>query len=374
MDKISKTIFGYLLLFWLAQFPLVSWAQAKSIWVKPLQQCWVFPSSNMTSLKTASDNEKTILLPTSQGEIVGIDISKGQAIWKTKIGETFDSEIFVDGQSLLVAGSETAAANALGSTPSPSMLSINIDSGIASSLIPNLRLFDSEGIFIESNGGLVVIAERNGNIYAFNKALKEVLWRKTFDLGFTTRPKLLNSRLYVGSSNRTVIVLSVIDGEMVGQIPIGKTPSDLLLSDSALYVGDQLGGVRSISLSTYSEIWKTKTGGGISEIAAFEDVILVSSNDNFEYAISKKSGKKVWKRKLAGRILGKALVESRIAAMVTHGSNIGLFIDLNDGAIVNRITLSKDDYFVSAPVFLSGKIVVPTNSGLIAYSPDRCSK
>ena len=359
----------------LAQFPLASWAQAESVWGNPLQRCWVFESDEMTSLKIASDNDKTVILPLSNGNLFGIDLDKGKNIWKFSVGESFDSEISVNKQNLFVTGSKIAVKPQTNSAShtSRSLFSIDSNSGIARLVFPDQTASDSEKVFVVSDENLLMIVQEDGNIFSVDKDTRKILWQRKLALEIITAPKLSKSKIYLGTSNRSVVVLSTESGKILSQIPVGKMPKQILSFENDLYIGDELGNLRAIELKTQNTVWQTKTGGEISEIVPFEDVLLVSSNDNYEYAILKKSGKKVWKRKLAGRILGKTIIDGKFAALFTHGSNTALVIDLEGGKIVNRINLAKGNYFVSAPIFLKGKLLAPTKIGLIAYSPNNCA-
>jgi len=375
MKKNSNILIRLLLLACLAQFPLVSWAQAKSVWSKPLKRCWIFESNEMTDLKIASDNDKTIILPLTEGKLLGVDLDKGKKVWQFIVGETFDSEIFVNEQNILITGSRLLSEITKNSNPttSRSLFTVNSNSGIANTLLSNRLNSDSDKVFVASEKDFLIVSQEDGVIFAVENESKKILWEKKLDLEIVTAPKLIESKLYLGTSNRSVIVLSAKSGEVLSQIPIGKIPKEILPHEGTLYVGDNLGKLRSVRLKTKKTDWETKTGGEISEVLPFNDVVLVSSNDNYEYAILKKSGKKIWKRKLAGRILGKTIIDEKFAAVFTYGSNTALLIDLDDGKIINRITLSKENYFVSAPIFLKSKLLVPTSSGLIAFSATDCN-
>jgi hypothetical protein len=61
------------------------------------------------------------------------------------------------------------------------------------------------------------------------------------------------------------------------------------------------------------------------------------------------------------------IIESKKTFIVVENES-AYFMNLENGAIVNRITLEAGKYFINTPVSLAGKYIFPTNSGIIAYS------
>ena len=370
MKKIYKAWKVYPLLMCFVLFPLVSWAQAKSAWVNPLRQCWVFSSGEMTSFKVASDNDKTIILPTSGGSVTGIDIQKGQIIWNTRIGENLASELTSKNGNILILGSlPTRNPEPL---PSLGLFSIDVNSGISSLFVQEEISISNEEVFVMATEKSIVIATRHGQVVAIDKEQRKEIWKRKMELEIVSQPRIHDGKIYFGTTNRSVVVLALDTGNILNQLPIGRVPSRLTIYKNNIYIGDRMGEVRARKIGSSKDQWVTKTGGEISEIVLYKKVILVSSNDNFEYAILRDTGKKIWKRKLAGRIIGKTVIDDEILVLLTHGSKEALFIDLDDGAIVNRITLSESQYFVSPPILLADKLILPTNEGLVAFSPGKC--
>ena len=354
-------------------FPLISFAQAKSLWTKPLRQCWVMKTAQMTSVPLASDNDKTLILPLSTGHLIGIDILTGKKFWKVKIQGEYSSDLSVKKDNIFLTNLKNGLQN---DTSLLSITSVNSDSGISSSLfsVPvseeNIDI-DNE-TFVTATDKTIYVSGRNGFIIAFDRQNKRILWQKNLQLELSTQALVYNSNLYFGTTNRSIVVLSGSNGDMLNQVPIGIVPTSLNVLDNTLYVGDKLGGLRAIRIGADSVLWKTKAGAEITEIIDHGKLLLISSNDNYEYAVLKSSGKKIWKRKLAGRILGKTIIDNEILVLFTHGNNVALFVDLKNGAVVNRIVIPKDQYFVSPPIFLAGKLIAPMSQGITAYSPADC--
>jgi outer membrane protein assembly factor BamB len=94
----------------------------------------------------------------------------------------------------------------------------------------------------------------------------------------------------------------------------------------------------------------------------------VSSLDNFIYLISPQKGKKVWKRRLAGRISAKPLVVDNFAVFVTAVDNSAVVLDLRNGKIVNQISLADIGFILSRPVIADKALVFSTNKGIFAFS------
>jgi len=117
-------------------------------------------------------------------------------------------------------------------------------------------------------------------------------------------------------------------------------------------------------------------GGEIFSLSLVPAGVLVSSLDNFVYLISLQKRKKIWKRRLAGRILAKPLIRDNFGVFVTTVGNSAIILDLSNGKIVNQISLPDDSFTLSEPVTVDKSLVFSTSKGIFAFSSGntRCSQ
>ena len=142
-----------------------------------------------------------------------------------------------------------------------------------------------------------------------------------------------------------------------------------------MLVGDKQGNVRTYSLfGSKRKQGKllARTGGEIVGILPLKNSFLIISKDNFVYSVSLRGGKKIWKRKLPGRVIGRLLLDDGAGFFITSGSNVAFFISLSNGEIINRLNMEKGVYFTGSPLSIERLLLLPTNEGLVAYSPTSC--
>ena len=120
-------------------------------------------------------------------------------------------------------------------------------------------------------------------------------------------------------------------------------------------------------------MWNGRTGAEIKEITETSNGFIISSNDNYVYLFSKQNGRRIWKRKLAGRLASAFSPLSGIGVYATLNGEIASFIDGTDGKIVNQITLEDDTFFISRPLLLKNLVAFPTNLGIFAYDTNGCA-
>ena len=138
-----------------------------------------------------------------------------------------------------------------------------------------------------------------------------------------------------------------------------------------LFIGGEKGDISLLKLADNGKanfVWNIKIGGKISSLTTTEQGVLVTSFDNFVYLINQNNGKKIWKKRLSGRLLFKPLVIESEKLLVVVENDTAYFIGLENSKLLNRITLPAGEYFTNTPVLLSGRYIFQTNSGLISFS------
>ena len=350
-------------------------AQEKSIWFTPILQCWVHSEEETTNLKSASDNVMTIVVPLTNGTIEALDAKVGKAIWSRKFPGEISSDLIIDGKSLYLTAQESKdlATNQLKQDKASRIYSIDIDSGInnwSKSFRDNTPDIKIDIVLSQT---ALFIGTTDGKITKLNRSDGALQWEISLETSLSSSPVLSGEHLLVNTENKTVVVISEKNGQIVNQVVSGILPTSLEIINSGILIGDERGFVRKLSLPSGSHRWQTRTGGRIRQMTLFKTNVIVISDDNFAYLIADGNGKKLWKRKLSGRILGGVILDQQIAVFLSTGSTEAIFVDLNNGRIVNRILSEHSDYYVSSPISAGDTVILPTNTGLEAYSPN-CGK
>ncbi len=354
-------------------------AQNESFWERPIEKCWSYSSDQMTSVKIASDNESTLFIPFANDEIIAIDANTGEPVWTKRLKSTVISDPTAQNGTLsfaaLPSSEAPSASEKLLEDRFIKIFSVDIESGL-NNWIRNIYSKESEDlgeVFVFLSQTAAIVIQKSGIIHVLDRRDGEVLWDLDTDTTLTGPPAVGPNQIILPTQNRTIVILDVANGHIANQITTQILPNRVQLNGSRLVVGDQEGNVRMLGFPDGKLIWKNRTGGAIREFKEFKGDVLAISNDNYAYRFSSENGDTVWKRKLSGRILGSTVLDGKVGAFLSTGSIEALFVSLKDGNIVNRIAPGDADYFLSSPISIGERIVLPTDKGLETYGPN-CPK
>ncbi|MDH3494765.1 MAG: PQQ-binding-like beta-propeller repeat protein [Acidobacteriota bacterium] len=364
-NSLLRTAFQWLaVIILLASVSLETGAQEHS-WESPLKRCWSFSNPNPSRNSPASDNEK-IFIPTSTGTIIALDQRTGSLAWQADLGGNLETNVmFYKGQlfaSAIFGNGSDGVTRAL-------LRKINPETGI-----PFWQYEGSKApvFFAERNfQGMPLTMHREGGIVRLDSNGKSV-WSKEIDAQITTPVAKTGTKLVFGTANKTIVIMDYGNDDELAQVNLSGVPASIVVSDRGIiFTADGSGNVYALDTDTQRIIWKTKTGAGISKLSIFGRDVIVSSKDNFVYRVSGLNGKKIWKRKLAGRVLGSVFLDDTHAVFVTSGASTALLIDLENGNLTNKIDLGEP--FASGPVRIAGGFAVPTSSAITAVTPNDCA-
>ncbi len=357
-------------LFWLTilfnlflVLPLKSYPQEpESVWTSPLKKCWEYKSEFMTNLKIASDNDSQILIPNARGFIESVSMDTGTLLWKTDVGGGYISEMDISKDSLFII---TKRNHTEISEKTSQLNEIDIKTGIIKSQTDFQNL---KNTFLSFHQTSFQITDRNGRIIYFDRFSADG-WDKILESEIQTFPIHFDRRIIFGTQNKTVMFLSETDGTIKKQINLRANPSALAVSEKYLFAGDLEGNVYAFGLDSGNVVWHTKTGARIIELDIWRDSLIIISNDNFIYSVSAKSGNRIWKKRLEGRINGKAYIDSEYAVFSPNEPDSLHILNLRNGKTINKIDFGNNTQIVSPPIYDKRTLFVPTKEGIIAYSP-----
>jgi outer membrane protein assembly factor BamB len=233
-------------------------------------------------------------------------------------------------------------------------------------------------IYLLGNPEKLALVTDNGFFCLIDKTDGKVIVKKKLEYHITTVPFCRGEKIYFGTDDKKIVNLSLLDGHLFSETIVKSVPTIITPSDNDLiYYGDNTGFVFAIREKNKKARWSAITGAAIADITILPEGLLVSSNDNFVYLLSGKSGDRIWKRRLNGRPSGKPLVRNETAVFSSAGSKEAVFLDLRKGKVVNQIYLKDDNYFIGNPLAGAekGSVVFPTFKGLYAFVVgENCSR
>ncbi|MGI8542954.1 MAG: PQQ-binding-like beta-propeller repeat protein [Aridibacter sp.] len=352
----------FIVFFTINIFPALAQSSEEiSDWTQPLQKCWEVSLEDMSNITLASDNE--LLYIPAINKIKALNTSDGNMIWETEIKGLINGKLLLDNELLLVSSEQEDQKKSL-------LTILNSKTGIPYKQI-NLDSYPAS-IQTVFNGNLIIT--NNNNINAINLNTEDLIFKSDTlnKIYFISSPE--NSRIYLGSKNETLIELSLSDGRISRQININNNPTYIFYfrNFEQIIIGYKDGTVNSFN-NNLKKTWDLKFGGEITDIKNFKENLLISSKDNFMYSVKAVKGNNIWKLKLPGRIVGSILINQETLLIVSFGSESAILINPQNGRVINKIDFEKDTYFVSQPVYINYKVIIPTNRGIKAFSQS-CSQ
>jgi len=359
---IASTLFLGLLV-----FPLGTTAQPGEPWEKPLVRCWIIKSGSEFGLSIASDNDFHFFSVKTPSIINRYSAIDGRLSWTAEVAGQLYAGPFLAGEKVYSVSQidggavgdyfqiyehdpETGLTRLVSSFPNnEASAKGNSEAGFAASL-------PGKGAILVARGSGIVELEgaqwEHGSFSFRDSTLFHWIGREVNSF----RPGEPQHEVFSFSSDR----------KLSGAFEIGR---------GRLYAGTEDGNVMSIEMKDKKIRWRSRTGGSIEDLEITDRGIMVISRDNFVYLLASDNGRRFWKRKLAGRILGKAVLDENHAAFLTYGSNEIYILRLSDGKLVNTFAVESAEYFVGPPHTVGAKLLIPSNAGISAFAPgDGCAK
>lgn len=323
----------------------------------PFKVCWKFETDKMIEEKSASDNEKTILLPLLGGKMVSINSVSGKIIWESSLGGEIVTTPIIDKNNIFIASVINQKTL---------LRSLNLDSGITEWQAKldsfgkvSLLRYKNSLILVSGNGEITTLDTKNGTI----------IWSKRINLNYFSVPIIVGNQLAINTKEKQILLLSIEDGNVLSKIDVSLEPVILSKIDiNKLFWGDYKGSGFLIDLIEKKIEWKFRSGGEISDVSTTKKGILFASADNFIYKVSIESGKIIWKKRFDGRPSFIPFNNDEYILALSSSSEIANILDTKDGKIINQIYTEERNYNINMPTILGDLVIFSTVNGLIAYT------
>jgi outer membrane protein assembly factor BamB len=371
-------LFGWLLALFLANaISLSIRAGGKPNFAEPFLKCRTFgvdngltriiASDNISDNSTVniSDNSTEIILTTDGYSLISLNTSVFKESWKSQTGGRLESFALTDENNLYVLSSYPAEDK----TKIYNLTSASLKTGLTiwQKKIQGFSNLKLNGI---KNGEFLFLLAGDKHLLAASKLNGQIIWDKHFPAPVTalyqSTPEKIDALL-----NDRLQTISILTGDVLEELNLKKlSPTAAVIETQSLLLGYETGETSKIALNGKREdvIWRIKAGGGISGLLAYQNLVLVTSLDNFIYLYSGDSGKLRWKKRVAGRINIKPQIFGDYALVLNSGDNSAAVIDLRDGKVVNQIQLEDENFFSGEPVLTGRYLVMQTSKGLYFYA------
>jgi outer membrane protein assembly factor BamB len=332
----------------------------------PLTVRWQFDSKNTTNFSPSSNNGH-LYLPLTSGEIVSLNVSNGELLWRTEIGGDFSTSPISDERGVYLA-SRTEDPN----NPRQTLHSTGAIRALSQATGITLWM---RTLHFPIQGGLVSSATKlfggsaDGRVYAFNKATGEILWVYQHTSPFSSFPTLHDKRLYIGSEDGNLLALDESSGTLLWRYRTrGALRGTVAVADNTIFFGSADGYVYAYNEISGRLLWRRRTGAAVRAVVLTNDGIVVTSLDNFVYLLTPRRGDLIWKRQLAGRIAALPLIDIRSALFAPLGGDACVVLSLRDGKQLNTLPVGEEGITGATPILADNLLLIPTRRGLMAFA------
>jgi len=359
----------------------------------PLSRCPTYPiyKNNDETENLASDKAMNFIFFISEDKLYLWDLTTRGYLWNTELGIKIVSNIVVNNDSLyMIVGRRSVKSATLNNeterrgseqlkTETFFLRDINKLTGLTNrETILNLPDGGDKDFFLDLKKERLIIAGRNGALLLFNfdTPNQTLVDKSRSGVKMITKPFFDEDALIAGTFDNKIITIRYDDS---GSYEI-QTPAAVSAvagtADGKIIYGDELGGVFALGKNGKNVIWKFRAGGRIADITPTPYGVLVYSLDNYIYFVSAASGKRVWKKRMPGRIHPKPLITDGFAVITNFSAPEADVIELKKGAVVNRFFLEPDNAFDGAVSLFENSLVFSTIKGLTEFSSlsGKCSE
>jgi outer membrane protein assembly factor BamB len=212
------------------------------------------------------------------------------------------------------------------------------------------RFEEARGQYIEGgamSGGLFVIGNSDGNVYALNVDTGGLAWQFKTGHRVWATPLIVEDTVYIGSMDRHLYALRLSDGEELWSFAAdGSFASTPALQEGVLYIGTFANRVYAIDAESGAEIWrfpKEQPGSDWfwgSPAVDSGAVYAVDVRGNV-YKLDAGTGEEIWRSKLdpveanekdAPVRGGPALTEDGSALLISSQDGTLYALDVSDGS------------------------------------------
>jgi len=314
------------------------------------------------ALNPTTDGE-TVYAASFNGNVIAINANNGRKIWKQSFDFSFTAgPTYKDG--ILVLGTNNGEL-------------INIDSmtgeilwttTVSSEILAPVAIKDDQ-IFVRSvDGNLTAFLSDNGSLmWTANHRVPRLSLRGT------TSPEVFANAVLSGFDDGKVSAYDLVDGSLLWETmltpPGGRTEIEkindidapMTIVGNELYVGSYQGALAALALESGDIIWLTEASI-YAGMAVDEDAVFVSESDGSVMALSRFTGREIWKKdNLLNRypsapvIIGDSIIVGDLEGYL-H------WLDKESGETQQRISIGKDK-ISSVPLVMEDTVIVQTDGG-----------
>lgn len=349
----------------LAGAPVSLFAQKKVPSELQLEKCWEhrIDSGGEGRIAVGGPN---IYVVRGDSVIEAVAASTGKLLWTSDAGGSIDSNLVVEGESVYFVRRTVAYA---GKAPEAALRAIGASTGITRW---SVGLSGLERYWLGNSGGFLTAISQDGEFASFALADGAVRSRRQLAAGLVRSPVFDGDRTFVVTESKQIS--SFIGGgeaATLARSPYGISTVEMA-GEERLYFGDERGTLSALLLNSGKLAWQFKSGGGISDIVEVAGRVIAASNDNFVYALAPYNGRRLWKRRVTGRVAALRAVGSDTLLVQPSGGDNVILLTIGTGKVVGQIRVDAGEFVTGSAIPDANRVVIVTDAALYSYGIGGC--
>lgn len=339
---------------------------------------FVFLSPNNYEIHSSTDklisqsidnHQKYFLVSDGEGLVSALDAGTGKVIWRTLVGGKIFSNIVYDDNYIYLLSEnklQLSSINSINNLTEPiktKVTALSWQTGVTKWQIASELILTSKSR-LHITGNSLILNDAQSNYEVIDKNTGQPIKN---DEVIVMTPLLEYKKNFSAKAYKLILKR---------QDPSNELPYLFIDNFRKMYIGDSTGAISSYDLTNgrMKMNWKFQTGGGVILMKKIAQGVLVISFDNYLYLLNPSNGKPKWRKRLSGRPFGSVLLFNDVGIFTIVNNNEAVLVDLNRGTIINRITLSDDNYFTSGSTYAGGILAFETFTGISAFGQkESCS-
>ena len=334
---------------------------------QPLTIRWRY-DSNLTLNLTPAFDEERIYLPLEGGMIVSLRARDGQLYWRSEMGGELSASPVADEGGVYVAseiGTYAGRSEAGARRATATLRALGREGGVTQ-WMRTLAMPLRGSLSIAGNK--LLAGGSDGLFYAFAKGSGEILWTLSYGGRFNCHPVATNGNVYAGNDDGNLLAIEDATGRILWRYRTrGPVRGPVAVTNGTVYFGSGDGYLYAVSSANGRLLWRKRTGAGVEAVALVDNALLVASLDNFAYRFSL-NGRRVWKRRLPGRISAQPLTADDGALFTPLSSPAGVVLGLRDGRQVNSLPTGEEITTSASPIAVGDAVLLTTEHGFLAFA------
>lgn len=330
--------------------------------------CGSYRIEKLSRKRPAIDNGLFITLEVD-GSLKATDLGSMRTEWTAEVGGTVVSDVIArNGSIYLVANSIADTADKQASS---SLRSFSLKTGLP---VASIGLSFSDGFYIGSANGVLIIVNRSGVLTAVDPSLDSVIWTRDVNVQMTISPEISDIGVLVAAKGGQIVVIDPGSGDIIFESRYERSiAAAASLAGGGLLFADERGNLERSDSGRTLPLWRFKAGAGIYGVEIDDRNVYAASLDNFIYRLSAESGSVVWRRRMPNRLIAAPLVLGKRIYAAGVGDNEVFVLDSSNGRFLNRVSLGNGGAATGSRIISDGdSFAVPVSGGYVLFSRNAC--